>query len=928
MLKLGEPYRVPATWNEVYPRQHGVGWYWRTVRIPPNAKGKVIRLRFGAVRLRAEVFWNRRLVGYSLEGSTPFEVDVTPFVRYDGDNLLAVRVTNPGGGTSWMDTFPIHWGKVALPDSLDCGGIWQDVELLVTPPALIQNIYVAPLEDLKTIRVISTIVNQGHAQTARLHYSVVDSSTSSVVAQVSVQQRLKANTQEVLTNEIGIPNPDLWSPETPHRYKLIFHLVANGEADESETTFGIRYFTEKNGKLFLNGRRIFIRSSIKFGYYPYTVIYPTPDLAEKEVKTAKALGLNMLSCNRSPCTPALLDAADRLGLMIYQEPSGAPRERKPEPESAAEAFERQAFLEKLNRLVVRDRNHPSLIWWNLANEAFGDVVNDPTHLAPYIDQMMQTVHRFDPSRFVTYTSGRQSTVMFRPFENNYGLIYDAHTVDNVPAVWRDTLSLEHSTFAAPVSNQAFYNGESRCLTSLGDLPALAREFAHAPEGSYEAEWREWATLLEKGFQHYSLSRYFRSPEELCRLIGIVQGTGFSREVESIRLSDAASGLAINGWQSHPEHWASVIMGDNRIEKLPAFWTSGLVDPLRNPNFPAEMLARANEPLHLVVLPTPSNAYAGERIRVRIALIDEPHMNGPGQFTFELIDPKGNSQELAHQTVLIQGDPLRFVQDLDTKEVTLGDESGRYTLKAELTFPQGRGLQSERSVLVGNRADWKLPASGIFIEDEDSTRNLTKYFEAKSLFYPDHVSPESAWQPVEVIYDLEPNYFATEAWAQKFADMADNGKTILLWASDTRHGAEVVEILKKVGLLPAEAAAIPLGTDWLGGWNFNTSHPVFAGLPAPVVFNQEYSGAFGYWGVTQFPGILIAGLINAPPDVAVTLGELPFRKGKVIVCALNLLPSLDKDPVADRIMAQLLNYAVAHANVSSDHLRRAVAGVTR
>jgi beta-galactosidase len=455
MLKLGKPYRVPATWNEVYPRQHGVGWYWRPVRIPTSAKGKVIRLRFGAVRLRAEVFWNRRLVGYNLEGSTPFEVDITPFVRYDGDNLLAVRVTNPGGGTSSTDTVPIRWGKVALPDSRDCGGIWQDVDLLVTPPAFNQNVYVAPLEDLKTIRVISTIVNRSQAQTARLHYSVVDLPTLRVVAQMSVQQHLKANTQEVLTNEIGIPNPNRWSPETPHRYKLIAHLVATREADESETTFGVRYFTEKNGKLFLNGGRIFIRSSINFGYYPYTVIYPTPDLAEKEVRTAKALGLNTLSCHRSACTPALLEAADRLGLLIYQEPGGAPRERQPEPESAAEAFERQIFLEKLNRLVARDRNHPSLIWWNLANEAFGDVVNDPTHLAPYIDQMMQTMHRLDPSRFATYTSAHQSTVIFRPFEKNYGLIYDAHTVANVPAVWRDTLSLEHSTFEAPVSNEAF-----------------------------------------------------------------------------------------------------------------------------------------------------------------------------------------------------------------------------------------------------------------------------------------------------------------------------------------------------------------------------------------------------------------------------------------------------------------------------------------
>ncbi len=128
MLKGGESFRVPATWDEVYPHRHGVGWYWRKVRIPSSARGRVIQIHFAAVRERAEVFWNRKLVGYSIEGFTPFTVDVTQEARFEEDNLLAVRVTNPGGGYSWMDFNPIVWGDVHLPDSHDFGGIWQDVE--------------------------------------------------------------------------------------------------------------------------------------------------------------------------------------------------------------------------------------------------------------------------------------------------------------------------------------------------------------------------------------------------------------------------------------------------------------------------------------------------------------------------------------------------------------------------------------------------------------------------------------------------------------------------------------------------------------------------------------------------------------------------------------------------------------------------------
>jgi hypothetical protein len=87
------------------------------------------------------------------------------------------------------------------------------------------------------------------------------------------------------------------------------------------------------------------------------------------------------------------------------------------------------------------------------------------------------------------------------------------------------------------------------------------------------------------------------------------------------------------------------------------------------------------------------------------------------------------------------------------------------------------------------------------------------------------------------------------------------------------------------------------------------------LPAPVIFDNYFASAYAYWGITNFPGKMIAGLLNAPPQLAVTLGELPFGKGKILVCSMNLLPYLDKDPVADRILAQMLNYAV---NTASTH----------
>lgn len=925
MLKKGTPFLVPATWDEVYPRHHGVGWYWRSVQIPRSAKGKLIQLRFAAVRLRAEVYLNRQLVGYNLEGFTPFVVDITPLVHYGEDNLLAVRVTNPGGGNSWADFNPIPWGDVQLPDSHDFGGIWQDVDLLITPRAHIQDVFAAPLQDLETLRVTTTVANAGlSGRTAALDFEVYAPGGGKPVATGKAAGQVSSGGRQSLETSLHIPHPELWSPDTPRTYRLVTRLAAGRDHDQVETPFGLHFFSEKNGRLFLNGRRVVIRSSINFGFYPYTVSYPTPELAAKEVQAAKALGLNTLSCHRTACTPALLEAADRLGLMIYEEPGGAPRDRQPEPQSPAEAFERKVFLQKLSRLVVRDRNHPALIWWNLANEAFGDVVNDPEHLKPYIDEMMRTAHRLDPSRFITYTSAHQSIVMFRPFATDYGLIYDAHTVENVPAVWRDTLTVEHSHFQAPVPNEAFYNGESRNLDSLGDLPMLAAKFAKAPDGSYEADWRHWAEMLEKNFAQYNLGQYFKTPSELCRQIGLEQGEGFSREVESVRLSDAASGLAINGWQSHPADWLVFGSGPD-APKMPAFWTSGMVDTLRDHNFPPEMLAKVNEPAHLAVILIPSVVYTGAKVQLDVTLINERQMKGAGQLLVQISSPDEVVQKIAEKQVDIRGDPLKFVQPLYDAAVSLQGHSGSYRIEAELRLADGQTLKGQGSVLAQDASEWKLPATGILLVDP--AKMLGKHFEAKSIFYPNESSPSSPWQPLIVIYNPEGGDFNEAMWSEAILtqSVSKSGRTVLLWATDAAHGKTVCEVLQKLRLLPASSSVLPLGLHWFGGWEFDTPHPVFAGLPSPIVFGQQFAGAFAYWGITDFPGKLIAGLINAPPQVAVTLGELPFGKGRILVCSLNLLPYLDKDPVADRILAQLLTYAVKTADVSEEQLRQEDAG---
>jgi beta-galactosidase len=137
----------------------GVSWWVRRVTIPDARTPRRLILRFDAVRLRAEVFVNRRLVGYDVVGNSPFEVDITDAARPGQEIELAVRVTDPGGNFDWRDSSPFPWGKYAIPMSHGFGGITGRVRLLSCDPVYVDDVYVQNTPAITDVNVIATIKN-------------------------------------------------------------------------------------------------------------------------------------------------------------------------------------------------------------------------------------------------------------------------------------------------------------------------------------------------------------------------------------------------------------------------------------------------------------------------------------------------------------------------------------------------------------------------------------------------------------------------------------------------------------------------------------------------------------------------------------------------------------------------------------------------
>ena len=138
----------------------GITWWYRSIRVPGFAGPHRFRLQFESVRMRAEVYINRKLVGYDLVGNSPFEVDISDCVQPGQEAQLAVRITNPGGIFDWRDFGTTPWGKYRVPISHGFGGITGRVKLMLTDAVHIGDIYMqntpAPHEANAIVRIRNT----------------------------------------------------------------------------------------------------------------------------------------------------------------------------------------------------------------------------------------------------------------------------------------------------------------------------------------------------------------------------------------------------------------------------------------------------------------------------------------------------------------------------------------------------------------------------------------------------------------------------------------------------------------------------------------------------------------------------------------------------------------------------------------------------
>lgn len=367
-----ETINLPHTWNakDAFDDEpgfrRGASWYRKNLQLNSNLKGKRIFIFFEGANQVADVYVNEKFVGKHIGGYTAFSFDISDFVKFDGANLIAVKVDN-----SFDKNIP-----PLTADFTFYGGIYRDVWLMATDDihlkvtdyasSGVQIITPQVSEKNATVNIRGTVENTSdNARKVEIVNTVIDAEGREITSTVSMLE-IKAKTEatfEQTTKQIS--NPKLWSPDNPYLYSVKTIIRANGKLiDEISNPLGFRWFNFDAEKgFFLNGKPLKLRGANRHQDYA-RLGNAVPDAIHiRDMELMKDTGYNFVRLAHYPQDPAVLNAADRLGLLLWEETPLV------NYITVSESFNDNS-KRMLIEMIRQHRNHPSVIMWGYMNEIF------------------------------------------------------------------------------------------------------------------------------------------------------------------------------------------------------------------------------------------------------------------------------------------------------------------------------------------------------------------------------------------------------------------------------------------------------------------------------------------------------------------------------------------------------------------------------
>lgn len=836
------PIEIPAAMEEhaLFAGKNGAFWLKNKFTVPDlPAPGRRWRIVFDRVVENCTIWLNGTEVGAHACGDTPFFVDITN-AAVPGENLLVVRL---------VDSIP---GQTA--EMMNVGGICGKVILQNAPAVTVEDLAAAfrpesaPGGTQLNIKCENSAPEPAEAQ---VKLEITEAGSQKVLTSASMNFTIAASSAMEASAIVNIPNPEMWSPESPKLYQASARLLVNGvPRDARKIQFGLRTAAINNDRIIINGNSVRIRGIVDIGYEPGTLLRPSALFEPaRKVKLLKEAGFNVIFARGRQPLRELVEAANSQGMFIIEQPAllmpavewshavAGPwhlpfsLNYKINKNSARTA----AILEEQ---VVRDRNEPSVLGWSLADA--------PGHL-------VRRVHALD-SDAIVWRDAIYSGLNYYYDSASKGKVMYLRAAMTLPPLWgqvvRDRLLNfgDRGEFAlVEVSSGAGISDYSRAINGLGG--EMWREEAR----SYLSEMNEVAA----NHRLLQFSRWYANPESWIDAVQTLHADTMQQMVGTLRCNRALGGYVVK-----------------YVIDSPVTPGAGIFDTLGRPKREYVACARANLPRRYFVLPRQLAAEApapGMPVKpFEIDLAQVAETGAPLSFvSVEIARP----DKVYGQTGAVKHPRWPWIQLI---QIGCGAGEGKYTVNP--VYKELKNPDIETCTILG------VALPKIIFNDRIQNTSMA-----------DHVavlaSIENPWNERLFIEYIEA------------LDIARAGGTVLL-ANALRPGIPLVDLEMIPGLT--------LG-DGSNALHLALEEKVFAGLDQKGLVRAPVTGIQPYYCIATMPAgaqEYVIAVDEKGNRIGADIISVPYGRGKLILTTFPLAETALVDVCSRRVLSNLSEMAIA------------------
>ncbi|MWV44769.1 DUF4982 domain-containing protein [Paenibacillus sp. HJL G12] len=462
-LTLPHDWSIELDFNASSPATHeggfldgGTGWYRKTFTLPASMAGKRLSIDFDGVYMNSTTYLNGQVLGTYPYGYNSFSYDISDKVYTDGrENVIAVKVNNTQPSSRWYSG----------------SGIYRNVYLTVTNPVHVARYgtFVTTPELEKAyangkadVQIVTKVANDSAAAAeVSVKSTIVDANGSTVAAIESKKVMAGAGKVTSFEDKKSINHPTLWSTTNPYLYKVVTEVIKDGQTvDTYETTFGARYFKlDKNEGFSLNGQYMKLHGVSMHHDLGALGAATNARALERQMQIMKDMGVNAIRTTHNPASPELLEACNKLGLLVIEEAFDAWNQSKKSYDYArffsawSDRFASTWAEHDIKEMVDRDKNEPSIIMWSLGNEIYD---TSSANGAATAGKLVDWVKQVDTTRPTTIG---QNSANSRPLNSNI-----KNVLDVVDVVGLNYAENNYSYFHEQYPNWIMYGSETSSAT--------------------------------------------------------------------------------------------------------------------------------------------------------------------------------------------------------------------------------------------------------------------------------------------------------------------------------------------------------------------------------------------------------------------------------------------------------------------------------